>query len=117
MCNLLFRYFYLFFSFCSGCVLFSKIESFGLVLSFDFFCFVRLWLDLKVVFKRIIHPVLIWFGYREFFFFSQAISLWFETLVTTLVIVVYYIIPSDRVKGKFETCENWLDLLSVKAKT
>ena len=28
-----------FLSFCCGCVLFSKIESFGLVLFFDFFVF------------------------------------------------------------------------------
>ena len=65
--NLWFRFYYLFFPICFGCVLFSKTERIGLVLSFDFQCFIRLWYDLKVVVKRIFYPVLIWFGYRGFF--------------------------------------------------
>ena len=37
--TLFFRFHNLFFSFCFGCVLFSKIESFGLILSLDIFVF------------------------------------------------------------------------------
>ena len=50
-----------FFSFCFDCVLFSKIVSFGLVLSFDFFVFYLILVRLESGLKRIIHLALIWF--------------------------------------------------------
>ena len=34
-----------------------------------------------------------------------------------MVILVYCIIPSNQVKRKFETCENWSEFLSFKVKT
>ena len=45
-----------FFLFCFGCVLFSKIKSFGLVLFFDFFVFYSFVFRLKL--KKINCPVL-----------------------------------------------------------
>ena len=60
-----------------GCVLFSKIEPFGFVLSFDFFTFYSVVVRLESGLQRIVYPVLIWFGYRGLFFLSHAISLWF----------------------------------------
>ena len=67
--------------FCFGSVLFSKIDSFGLGLSFDFFVF---WL-IVVKFESGVQKknlsscnlVLIWFGYRGVFNFGYAISLRF----------------------------------------
>ena len=77
--------------FCSGCVLFSKIESFGLVLSSTFLCFIRLWLDLRVVLQKNnssnFNLVLVWFGYRGLFFLSHAISLWFCDVIKLLLLL------------------------------
>ena len=56
---------------------FQKKKSFGLGLSFDFCVFYLIVVRLKMVFKRTIYPVLIWFGYRGFFFLSHDINLWF----------------------------------------
>ena len=75
-----------------------------------FWCFVLLCSDLKVVFKRIIYPVLSWFliqfGYHGFIFLSHAARLWcmvFSKLA--LVSLDYYIVLSNRVNRKFELCE------------
>ena len=120
--NFLFCFYHLFFSFCSGCVLFSQIESFGLVLSFEFFVFysivVRLESGLQKNNLSSFNLVLIWFGDRGFFFLGHAISLSFVTFVNCVgYCSLLNIIPSNRVIGKFETCEKWLELLSVKVKT
>ena len=45
-----------------------------------FVCFIRLRVDLIVVFKRIIYSlklILILIGYRRFSYFSHAVKLWF----------------------------------------
>ena len=66
--------------FCFGCVFFSKMESFGLGLSFDIFVFNLVSVKFKNGFQKNIlssfNLVLIWFGYRGIFFLSPAISLW-----------------------------------------
>ena len=82
------------FSFCFGCVLFSKKESFVLELSFDFF------------------------GYSRIFYLIRTILLWFcvASRLPWLVYVKSYI-PSNRVKRKFETCEDKLELLLVRFET
>ena len=60
MFKLLLHFYYVLFTFCFDCVLFSKIESFVLGLSFDFFVFYLVLKNLKVAFKRIFYSVLIW---------------------------------------------------------
>ena len=77
MFNLLFRFITCFSLFCFGCVLFSKIESFGLVLSFDFFTFYSVVVRLESGLQKNSLSSFIWFGYRGLFFLSHAISLWF----------------------------------------
>ena len=66
---------------CSPFVLFvsftQKLNLWGWICLSSFLCFIRLQQDLKMVFKRLIYPVLVWFGNRGFFFLSHAISLWF----------------------------------------
>ena len=70
---------HLFFSFCLGFVLFSKIESFVLDLSFHFFVFYLIAVKVEVGLQKnnlyFFNLVLIWFAYRGFFFLSHAISL------------------------------------------
>ena len=56
--------------------------------------------DLKVVFKRIIYPVLSWlvlfqFGYRGFSFLSHDVRLWFMVFSKlALVSLDYYSFPT-----------------------
>ena len=67
--------------FCFGCVLFSKIESFGLGLSYVFFYFCFVLIKLERGFQKnnlsSFNLVLIWLGYRGISFLSHATSLWF----------------------------------------
>ena len=64
-----------------GCVLFSKIRSFGLSLFFHYFVFYLIVIKLEKGFQNdnlsSFNLVLIWFVKRGFFFLSHAISLWF----------------------------------------
>ena len=81
MLNLLCLFYYWFFPFFFGCVLFSKIKLFGLGLSFDFFVFylfvVRLESSLQKNKLSSFKLVFIRFGYRGFYFLSHAVGLWF----------------------------------------
>ena len=82
MSNLSCLFYYCFFYFfCLGCVLFSKIKSFCLGLSFDFlvscsFVF-RLESSLQKNNLSSSKLILIQFGYRGFSFPSHAVRLWF----------------------------------------
>ena len=79
---LTFVLYYFLFSFCFvGCVLFSKIKLFlVLVCLATFWCVIVSFLDLVIVIKRINYPVLSWFNpvwVPWVFFLSHAVSLWF----------------------------------------
>ena len=57
---------------------------------------------------------LIRFGYRVTLFLNHALSLWFcGVKKQRWLVYLTFIIPSNQVKGKFETAENKLELLSV----
>ena len=78
-------FFTCFFSFSSGCVFFSKTESFVLVLSFDFFVFYSIVVRLENGLQNVIYPVLIWFwsglGTAAFSFLVMLLLCSFVTLV------------------------------------
>ena len=70
-----------FFLFCFGCVLLSKIKSFGLGLSFDFFVFCSFMFRLgnslqkNKLFQSLAGFNLVWVPW--FFFLNHAVRLWF----------------------------------------
>ena len=107
--NLLCIFYYWFFPFCFGCVLFSKIKSFGLGLFFNFFVFYSFVFRLESSLQKnklsSSKLVLIRFGYRGFSFLNHAVRLWF-VVFSKLRWLVWIIIKflSNRVNGKFETC-------------
>ena len=86
MCSTFYSFLLIVFSFLFLVVLVSKIESFGLGLSIDFFVFHSFVVRLESGFQKNslsnFKMVLIWFGYRGFSFLSHAIRLWFVTLVS-----------------------------------
>ena len=91
-------------------------------LFFDFFVFYLVSIKLEGEFQINILSSFnrgsVRFGYRGTFFHSQAISLWFSgNSKLRWLVQLSYISPSNRVRGKFETCENKLELLSVKVET
>ena len=96
--------------FCFGCVLFSKKCILLWVCLSTFLCFIWLRWDLKVTFKRIIYPVLIWFwsglGTVGFSWLVMLLVCGFVTLVSFVGYLNLLSNSSDWVKGKFETCEN-----------
>ena len=77
------------FLFCFSCFFFPKFESFGLGLSSSFFVFCSIVLGLESGLQKnkvsSFNLVLIWFGYRGFFFLIHNIRLWFVVLVSCVV--------------------------------